>query len=142
MPLFNDRRNSNSPVDVADPRDPSAALPQNKNKRDVMNYTTPKGYIGGANMYGSTYPKATGNGSRYAKDMANINSGLTTRAGRGDAAKRPGDKNGQAYYDKQYGVDAAYQKSWINKGAAASQRMNQSKKWSDNPLAKKYDSGK
>ena len=136
MPLFNDRRNSSPAADIADPRDPSAALPQNKNKRDVMNYTTPKGYIGGANMYGTTYPKTTdrdarygrGNGSKYSNDMIATNKAYR---GKDDSIIGPAQK-----------AKMAYQKSYINRGAAASQKMNQSKKWEDNPLVKKYDSGK
>jgi len=123
MPLFNDRRNSNPAVDIADPRDPSAALPQNKNKRDVMNYTTPKGYIGGANMYGATYPKTTdkdagygkGNGSKYSNDMI-----ATNKAYRG---------KDDSYISKSDQAKMAYQKSYINKAAAASKSMNESKKW-------------
>jgi hypothetical protein len=100
MPLFNDRRNTNPAVEIADL--------SNKNKRDVMNYTTPSGFMPGANLYGATYKKANNNGSRYATDMASTS--------------------------KQSRANAALQKSYINKAAAASEAMNKSK--SGNKLVK------
>jgi hypothetical protein len=93
-------------------------------KQDAMNYTKSRyADTGKVNDGSRKNYYSSDDTSRMTQDLGNIHGGITTRAGRGDAAKRPGDKNGQAYYDKQYNIDTAYAKSWIAKGAKASETM-------------------
>jgi len=95
MPLFNDRRDTNPPVDLHHRRMDMT----NPDIKSAMNYTTPKGEWPGADMYGSVYSKSTTNGSQYAKDTAATNK-ITNRGERAD------------------------QKRWIERGAESSRGMN------------------
>jgi len=125
MPLFNDRRNSNPATDIADYSDPSKRTWRDANGNPAKQIKTT------GSVTGYKVPTGIMYGNRAEYDRSQINAGLTSRAGRGDAAKDPGSYNGQAYYSRKgaggYAADAAEAGRWIKMGEVYSDKARAAK---------------